>query len=157
MSYIVVCPLVAVAQCVAEHKPAAAITLLDANQPTPRLSVDKHLRLNTPDDAAAGDEALVKTLLRFVAGYAWRSPLLIHCLAGISRSPAAALAVLGMLYPNHSPWCVNALQNASVAAHPNEALLATADKLLATNLLPAWQAVTKNQLYGDGVPFVLRY
>jgi predicted protein tyrosine phosphatase len=76
-------------------------------------------------------------------------------MAGISRSPAAALTALAMRYPHNSAFCVQRLRQASPSAQPNTALLATADKLLATDLLPQWYVQASPVNYSDAMPFVV--
>jgi predicted protein tyrosine phosphatase len=73
----------------------------------------------------------VEGLIGFVR--AWRpkeAPLLIHCVAGISRSMAAALITLVIKAPGREIEAARHLRAAAPHAYPNRRMIAVADQLL---------------------------
>ena len=96
---LIVCGLAEVPAIIAARTPSHMITLLDAASmiETPAgLPPDHHLRLSVNDIAEPTEGLilpsadLVHRLLAF--GRAWdaRTPMIVHCWAGISRSSASA-------------------------------------------------------------------
>jgi predicted protein tyrosine phosphatase len=120
----------------------AAITLINAPMmaeivtPAP---IDKasHLRLimndiDRPAEGLIAPEAHhIHELVEFLKGWDQESPLLIHCHAGISRSPAAAFIALCLLSPQMSEEeLARRLREASPAAKPNRLIVRLADDIL---------------------------
>jgi predicted protein tyrosine phosphatase len=73
----------------------------------------------------------VAGLIEFVR--AWRSdeaPLLIHCVAGISRSMAAALITLVVKAPGRELEAARQVRSAAPHAYPNRRMIELADELL---------------------------
>ncbi len=141
-----VCPLDALPETVARLAPSHLITLtgteLDIATPD---SIDRHnhLRLAMNDISAPRDNLIppdaghISQLLAF--GEAWHAqaaqrngaPLLIHCWAGISRSPAAAFILLCALNPQADEQTIaRLLRQASDTATPNPLMVQIADRLL---------------------------
>jgi predicted protein tyrosine phosphatase len=103
----------------------------------PRIGPAGHLRLvmNDIDHPAEGliapDSGHVHQLLDFLEDWDQESPLLIHCHAGISRSPAAAFIALCLLRPQIAEHeLAQQLRAASAAAKPNRLLVRLADEIL---------------------------
>ena len=96
-----------------------------------------HLRLimNDIDRPAEGliapERAHIERLLAFLERWDRESPLLIHCHAGISRSPAAVFIALCGFNPAVSEHdLARRLQEASPVAKPNRLLVRLADEVL---------------------------
>src|SRR5262245_38432215 len=119
-----------------------AITLINgqmmADIVTPAgLGTAGHLRLimNDIDRPAEGliapEAAHIHQLLEFANGWDRESPMLIHCHAGISRSPAAAFIALCLLRPEvPEAELAQRLREASSAAKPNRLLVRLGDEVL---------------------------
>jgi len=103
----------------------------------PHLAEGGHLRLimndiDRPAEGLVAPEAEhIHRLLAFLKGWDQESPLLIHCHAGISRSPAAALIALCLLRPDEDEAALaERVRAASAAAKPNRLLIRLADEIL---------------------------
>jgi predicted protein tyrosine phosphatase len=101
------------------------------------IAAENHLRLvmNDIDRPAEGliapEAAHIHRLIAFLQGWDRQAPLLIHCHAGISRSPAAAFIALCLLCPETPEEELAArLRAASAAAKPNRLLVRLADEVL---------------------------
>lgn len=137
---LIVCPLSLVETVIADRAPSHLITLLDPDSliPTPRgLAAERHLRLGVNDivEVSEGyvcpDEALVRRILDFGAGWTGDRPMLVHCWAGISRSTATAFVLACGLNPEVPERRIaEALRAASRHAHPNRRIVGVADDLL---------------------------
>jgi predicted protein tyrosine phosphatase len=120
--------------------PSHLVSLVSAQEqpPTPRgMPAGRHLKLVVHDISAplpgyvlAGADH-IDQLIAFLA--AWQpddGPLLIHCMAGISRSTAAALIALVVKAPGREMEAALHLRRAAPHAHPNRHLIALADQRL---------------------------
>ena len=120
----------------------AAVTLINAPMmaeivtPAP-IDTANHLRLimndiDRPAEGLIAPEAHhIHQLLDFLKNWDRQSPLLIHCHAGISRSPAAAFIALCLLSPQMSEEALaRRLREASPAAKPNRLIVRLADEIL---------------------------
>src|SRR5262245_10930992 len=96
---ILVCPLSQVSEAVADHAPGRVVSLLDPGSEFPDLGpqyAGRHLQLELHDITEPAEFHImpapqhVHQLLGFVEQWDRRAPILFHCRAGISRSPAAA-------------------------------------------------------------------
>jgi predicted protein tyrosine phosphatase len=101
------------------------------------MLVERHLRVVIHDISEPlfghilADEQHVAGLIAFVR--AWRheeAPMLIHCMAGISRSMAAALIALVTKAGGHEIEAAEQLRRAAPHAYPNRRMIALADQLL---------------------------
>jgi predicted protein tyrosine phosphatase len=120
----------------------AAITLINGPMMAeivtpPPIEQANHLRLimndiDRPAEGLIAPEAHhIHTLVEFLARWDQESPLLIHCHAGISRSPAAAFIALCLLSPQMSEEALaRRLREASPAAKPNRLIVRLADEVL---------------------------
>jgi predicted protein tyrosine phosphatase len=73
----------------------------------------------------------IEGLIGFV--HAWpheETPILIHCIAGISRSMAAALIALVIKAPGRELEAARHVRSAARHAYPNRRMIAVADELL---------------------------
>ncbi len=90
-------------------------------------------------------ELHIKSVLDFIACKSNRRPILIHCHAGLSRSPAMALAVLvNCLGHSHEEAAVKRLLSIEPLSVPNSLIVALTDGLLCHdgNLVDAVKKLT---------------
>ena len=134
-----VCPLSRLVETLATTGARSVVSLLALRQRglMPPLGDVRHLALDLSDISAPMDghvlaeEGHVAELLAFARAWDRRNPLLIHCYAGVSRSTAAAFAVLCALAPGWSEAeAALRLRMASPSATPNPRLVALADAAL---------------------------
>jgi predicted protein tyrosine phosphatase len=124
---------------VAELRPARLISLLPPEEqpPTPVLIASSdHLRLLIDDIAEpqAGANAParphIETLVSFLRSSPPRSSLLIHCMAGVSRSPAAALIAMALDALGRERDVALLLRSAAPFVDPNRLMIRVADEVL---------------------------
>jgi predicted protein tyrosine phosphatase len=106
--------------------------------PTPAgIGTDRHHRVGIHDISEPLDghilpaEGHIEGLIDFVS--AWphhQAPILIHCVAGISRSMAAALITLVIKAPGRELEAARQVRKAAPHAYPNRRMIAIADRLL---------------------------
>jgi predicted protein tyrosine phosphatase len=101
------------------------------------MLVDRHLRVVIHDinEPLVGhilaDEKHVAELIAFVRSWPHEeAPMLIHCMAGISRSTAAALIALVTKAGGREMEAAEQLRRAAPHAYPNRRMIALADALL---------------------------
>jgi predicted protein tyrosine phosphatase len=120
-------------------RPHGLISLLPAaNQPPTPLEIRKggHLRILVDDidepqpGYTAPARAHVAELVGFLRATPPRASLVIHCLAGVSRSTAAALIALALDAPGREAEAARVLREASPFASPNRLLVSLADREL---------------------------
>lgn len=167
---ILVCPMSRVESVLARRTPERVISLLDPDFPSPYTGpayAGRHLRLDFHDvEVATWEENPpsaqdIRKLLDFVDGWKRDAPLLIHCRAGVSRSPAAAFVAACALNPDASEAEI-ALTLRAVApfARPNAALVRLADVELSRQgrmclALDALRAVEARRASGEAALFEL--
>ena len=140
MPRLLVIPLSALNASIATHRPSHLVSLLSPQHmiATPAgFLPQRHLKLGVNDvaDPAAGEHpparAHIDALLEFARGWDGRSPFLIHCWAGISRSMASAYTVLcDRLGPGREIEIARAIRRRAPHAAPNALLVAHADAAL---------------------------
>ena len=155
---IIVCSLSALPDVIAVRGPSHVITLLNPDLmigPVRGVAPENHLRLAVDDIAQpmrgliTPDEKMVARLLDFSRGWDATSPMIVHCLAGISRSTAAALAIACDRNPaaseNEIAWTMRRL---APHAFPNRRIIALADHLLDRRgrLIDAVEAIGRDDL-----------
>jgi predicted protein tyrosine phosphatase len=108
------------------------------------IAPEHHLKISVSDMAATEAGARhpravhFARLVEFVRGWDRRAPLLIHCFAGLSRSPAAAYITLCALNPDTPELLLaHRLRQASESAAPNRLMAAVADQVLGVRRLAA--------------------
>ncbi len=138
MSRILVCSLADMLDLARRVRPQRVISLLQPEwQPaTPfGLAPEHHLRVEIDDitspepDQILPERAHVERLIAFLEDARGQS-LLIHCYAGISRSPAAALVAMVLDAPGQEEAAAVALRKAAPYARPNRLLIELSDNLL---------------------------
>ena len=143
------------------------VTLIRDHGPvaTPRgIEAANHLRIdvndiNEPQDGFVHpQEEHVAQVLAFARDWDHRSPLIIHCFAGISRSTASAFSSLCLLNPE-TPEALIArrLREASPTATPNKLIVSIADDLLGRRgrMVDAIAAIGMGEPAIEAVPFHL--
>ena len=160
-----VCSLDALENTAANTGPSHLVTLVnkDMTVATPaNIKPTNHLRLTMNDIAAPKsgliipDQKHIEDLLAFTSKWTQDAPLLIHCLAGISRSTAATFITLCSLNPQTDEIEIaKALRTASPTAHPNRLLVSHGDKLLGRNglMIKAIEDMEPAIVASEGTPF----
>ncbi|MEO9169271.1 MAG: protein-tyrosine phosphatase family protein [Aestuariivirga sp.] len=165
---IIVCGLQAAPDLVVKHKVGSAIGILapeTAHPVFPSLAASKHLKLtfndiNIPTQGmvAASDRDVMR-LINFVRAWDQKSPMLIHCWAGISRSTATAFAAMCILRPDEDEMSLAAeLRAASASATPNKLITAKMDETLGRNgrMLRAVESIGRGAEAFGGSAFTLK-
>jgi predicted protein tyrosine phosphatase len=140
MSRIYVCNLVEMPDHAQALKVSHLVSLVspDEQPPTPAcIAIGCHHRVGIHDISEPLDGHIlpaaehVEGLIEFVR--AWQhdeAPILIHCVAGISRSMAAALITLALKAPGRELDAARQLRSAAAHAYPNRRMIELADELL---------------------------
>ncbi len=140
MSSIYVCNLVEMPDHAQALKVSHLVSLVspDEQPPTPPcIKVDCHHRVGIHDISEPLDGHIlpavehIEALIDFVR--AWQhdeAPILIHCVAGISRSMAAALITLALKAPGRELDAARHLRSTAAHAYPNRRMIELADQLL---------------------------
>jgi predicted protein tyrosine phosphatase len=162
-----VCSLERVPQTVARQKASHLITLLHNDKlitTPPTIPRDNHLRLSLHDISAPQPGMVhpgtdhVKRILAFVRQWDRSTPMVVHCLAGISRSTATAFITACALNP-HAPEAPIAqrIRALSPTASPNLLLVELADDLLGRQgrMIEAIEDIGYGEPASDGWPFEL--
>ena len=136
---IYVCGLADLPHLASELDPTHVISLLgdDPFPETPGSVVpDGHLKLQLHDITEplpgyiAPETEHVECLLDFSRRWEQAGPLIIHCYAGVSRSTAAALAVLCIYNQGREQDAARVLRARGPHAFPNRRMIELADDLL---------------------------
>jgi predicted protein tyrosine phosphatase len=136
---LVICPLADVERQAAQVRPARLVSLLSPQQAPPPTPIGVHhlvLQFHDVSEPSPGlvspDAPMIARLLDFAGAWSEPAPMLVHCWMGVSRSPAAAMALAGALSPDRDERDIaQALRQASPTATPNPMIIALADRLLA--------------------------
>ena len=105
---------------------------------TPRgILRGRHLKLDMDDITQAQPETVLPSeqhvldLLNFVESWDQKSPLLVHCFAGMSRSTACAFISICALNPKaDEDRIAQSMSRLSATVTPNRRLVALADEIL---------------------------
>jgi predicted protein tyrosine phosphatase len=103
-------------------------------------------------------EEHVARLVDFVGSWDRKTPLVVHCYAGISRSTAAAFVSACALNPQRDEAAIAAaIRQASPTASPNRRIVSLADTFLGRKgrMIDAIEAIGPPQTAYEGVPFRL--
>ena len=138
---IIVCPLHDVDALIAIQRPSHIVSLMS---PSARLDIDMsghkadHLVLRFNDIAEpckgliAPNENHIRKYLDFLQSWDSTQPLLVHCWAGVSRSPAAAYIAMVQSQPEMTELDIaRHLRAKAPYATPNRRIIEIADTLLA--------------------------
>lgn len=100
----------------------------------------------------------VQRLIDFVTTWDRRSPMVMHCFAGISRSTAAAYVSACALNPKRDEMQIAwDIRRSSPTAQPNSRIVSIADRLLSRNgrMVRAIDAIGLGDAATEGHPFRL--
>ena len=162
-----VCSLARLHEIVEDTGARNVVSLIgdEANFVRPKsVTADNHLWLRLHDISAPLDgyivpgEEHVADLIRFVRGWDRRSPLVVHCYMGISRSTASAYASVCALNPRRDELDIaQALRRASPTATPNIRIVSLADRLLGRDgrMVAAIETIGRGCLAEEAAPFRL--
>ncbi|HTI67347.1 MAG TPA: hypothetical protein VL460_07345 [Caulobacteraceae bacterium] len=163
---ILVCPLAHADALCRDRGATHAVSLLAgaAEPPDFALPAERRLHLRFNDIAqpteglVAPNAAHIAALLAFLASWNGRSPLLVHCWAGVSRSTAAAFAAACLREgAGGEPAMAQRLRAAAPFATPNPLIVALADEALGRGgaMVRAIAAIGRGVDTGVGRPFEL--
>jgi len=140
VSAVYVCNLLELPAHAGTLRPSRLVSLVTTEEqpPTPEgIPLGHHHRVEVHDISEPLDGCIlaepdhVAALIRFLDAWEHRDgPVLIHCVAGISRSTAAALIALVLKAGGREAEAAAALREAAPHAQPNRRLVALADALL---------------------------
>ena len=166
MGTIVVAPLAKIAELAVRHRCREMVSLVAPKQGFHRPAVidaTRHLTLGVNDIAFAGTgnlvapgEEHVAAIVGFARDWDRQAPLLVHCMMGVSRSPAAALIAALAVEPDQDDHdLAQRLRRASVQATPNARLVEIGDHVLARQgrLIAAVKAIGRGADYVGDSPF----
>jgi predicted protein tyrosine phosphatase len=160
-----VCPLSRLEEIITATGADHLVTLLKADHAfsrPPQIAPSRHLWLPFNDITEPREgltlvqESHVRQLLDFVAVWPREKPLIIHCWAGISRSPAAAFVIACALDPQQDETILaRLLRHAAPSATPNARLVALGDALLSRDgrMIKAVSALGRGCEAPEGEPF----
>jgi predicted protein tyrosine phosphatase len=167
MPRIIVCPLSQVPATVTSHSASHLVTLIKDKTRIERpaaILAERHLLLTFDDiiepmeGMVAPSEEHARALLKFVGRWDRKSPIVVHCFAGISRSTAAAFITACSLRPDRNEAEIaKSLRAASPFASPNIRLVSFADRLLGRDgrMVSAIESIGRGADAFEGIPFVL--
>jgi predicted protein tyrosine phosphatase len=139
VAMIVVSSYWALEETLERYKPAHLVSLMDNAEavPTPTyINANNHLRLGFHDvewkipgisPSMADIEKIIELARRWNGN---RKPILVHCVAGVSRSPAAGLIIASVRHPNNEAKLVWQLKQQAPYCHPNRLMIELADQAL---------------------------
>lgn len=166
-SRLYVCSLAKVIDTVRGSGARSLVTILTAGASFARpciIAPPRHLRIAVSDietpvegHVLPGAEH-IQRLLDFLADWDRREPVVIHCYAGVSRSPAAAFIAACALEPRRAEIDVaRDLRRASPTATPNRRLVALADHMLDRQgrMVAAITEIGRGADCFEGKPFAL--
>jgi len=162
-----VCPLRLLPATVATTGARHVITVINeqAIPPTPEgVATADHLRIGINDIAEPQDGLVhpgrqhIAEIIAFARRWNRQGPLVVHCLAGISRSTAAAFIALCDLNPGTPEAAIaTAIRAQSATAMPNVLMVALADQALAREgrMIRALADLGQGTAAMEGIPFAL--
>lgn len=162
MSLILVSSLSAVERTIEQYRPSHMVTLLSPEYmiETPQqIPAERHLRLAVNDVLEAWasdsppDENHVGRLIAFGRTWSTEAPMLVHCWAGISRSMAAAYALLcDRAGPGREFDIARALRARAAHAYPNALIVALADHALGREgrMIEAVASIGRGEIVAEG-------
>jgi predicted protein tyrosine phosphatase len=121
------------------YKPAYLVSLIenaDAVSTPNYITPNNHLRLSFHDieyeipgtsPSVADIEKLIEIALRWNVS---RESILVHCVAGVSRSSAAGLIIASVRQPDSEAKLVWLLKQQAPYCHPNRLMIKLADQVL---------------------------
>ncbi len=162
-----VCSLARISETVARTGARSLVTLINPGTRVPRptgIAPERHRYIAVSDIIAPNpgevlpEREHLDDLLDFVHDWDRAEPMVIHCLAGVSRSTAAAFIAVCALGPERDEGEIaRALRAASPTATPNARLIALADAALKRGgrMSDAIAAIGRGAECFAGEPFAL--
>lgn len=162
MPSLLVAPLSAVPACIQRYNPSHIVALLSdefMTGPPDGFAPQRHLRLAIDDitepwlGRTHPTEEHISRLLAFSRSWDGRLPMLLHCYAGVSRSTAAAFAVLcDRLGPGHEDHAARLVRERAPHADPNRLIVRIADSLLGRDgrMVRAVESIGRGTLVLEG-------
>jgi predicted protein tyrosine phosphatase len=140
-SRLYVCPLQHVEKTVAETGAECLVSVLDAADipPTPQsIAPHCHFKIATDVELPCNLKTLnpetlrpLQNLVAFARAWSQSAPIVVHCKAGLSRSTAAAFAILCALNETTIEEAIaQTMRHNSAQADPDALITAFADKVL---------------------------
>lgn len=167
MGRLYVCSLTKVVDTVRTSGARSLVTILTAGASMARpceIAPQQHLRIAVSDIEAPVEGHIlpatshIEQLLAFAKAWDRASPLVVHCYAGVSRSPAAAFIIACALTPMRAERDVALnLRRASPTATPNLRLISLADRILNRRgrMIEAIAEIGRGAECFEGTPFAL--
>ncbi len=167
MSVIAVCPLSKLDETLRRTGAEQVISLLSGETGIERplgIARNNHLVLRfnditeMRDDLVLPNEDHIRRMTEFADQWDRNRPLLVHCWAGISRSPAAAAIIALALEPaRDEKQLALDLRHLSAPATPNIMMIKLADALLQRNnrLVDAIEGIGRGEDAFEGNSFLL--
>ena len=148
------------------YRPGYLVSLMDnaGAVPTPtNIDATNHLRLGFHDveweipgisPSMADVKKIIELALRWNGS---RKPILAHCVAGESRSPAAGLIIASVRQPNNEAKLAWHLRQQAPYCHPNRLMIELADQALSLEgrLISAMEYMGEPDYEAIPQPFVL--
>ena len=140
------------------------LRLVDRVQRPMHIAPENHLVLavddiTTPIDGyTAPTHEHVQRLIDFASAWDRRTPMVMHCFAGISRSTAGAYVAACALNPQRDEMQIAwDIRRASRTARPNSRIVSIADRLLKRDgrMMQAIDAIGLGDAAAEGDPFQL--
>jgi predicted protein tyrosine phosphatase len=162
MPLILVTPLSHIEAAIRRYKPTHMVTLLSPEHmiETPQgIEAARHLRLGMNDVADVlvsedpPNEKHIKELIAFGRTWDGKTPMLVHCWAGISRSTAASFILLcDKREPGMEREIANALRYRAPHAHPNPLMVSIADGVLnrGGRMVAAIESIGRGTIVAEG-------
>ncbi|WP_404935094.1 tyrosine phosphatase family protein [Nitratireductor sp. L15S-10] len=136
-----VCPASHLAHMLEATGARHMISLTSSSEPPSLERIDTvpkrlHLAMHDITDQRPGLIApaleQIEALLDFARDWDWRSPMVVHCHAGISRSTAAAYVIASLFAREMDEFALaRMLRERAPSATPNRRIVALGDRLLA--------------------------
>ncbi len=164
-----ICPLDAIDHVVEQTRPGHMISLVNDEimrelLTPPCVPRERHLRLTMNDITEPRDGHVapsaehVAALVDFVMSWDRGAPVLVNCLAGISRSTAAAFTIVCALNPETDEHRIaRLLRESSPTAQPNPRLVSFADEALGREgrMVEAAAAIAASAALEPARPFAM--
>lgn len=140
------------------------LRLTDRVQRPRHIAPENHLVLavddiSTPVEgySAPGEEHVAR-LIDFAGAWDRKTPMVVHCFAGISRSTAGAFVAACAINPDRDEREIaQAIRDASRTAQPNARIVSIADRLLKREgrMVRAIETLGPAEFAAEGIPFRL--
>ncbi|WP_367714259.1 tyrosine protein phosphatase (plasmid) [Nitratireductor sp. GISD-1A_MAKvit] len=135
-----VCPASQLERMLKATRAQHMVSLTSSSEPPALAQIDTvperlHLAMHDISDLRPGLIApafeQIEALLGFARDWNWRSPLVVHCHAGISRSTAAAYVIANLFAREMDEVALaHMLRERAPSATPNRRIVALGDRLL---------------------------